>query len=563
MRIPEYDPREDRLHVIQTSEQTAHIEVPRSWRLWSGWCPRWWESYIQTWRERQDPMDDKDFEEITAFPALKPDETIFHVGLPDRTRNQLGWYHVKPWPPRSLPTVGDGHERSATGGDVPVELFDIVLKCMTCNEMVSSSDIFMSKRELGLISLVCQRWARILQPLIFDTITLRSGEDAHTFLSFHDHPRSPIVRYIHTVVLSQSLTRYPYPPWVHRAFVFTEIMGVWKSRGILKVTLRGPTPPEKFTKGVCEMLPKSVPWSFTSVTYLNLEDLHFKKLDDFMRIPRELPLIQWLQCSNVTWKDTSSEELPPTVHYRDLGRQTDTGVKYALRRCTDDRAAIWFAALLAPRWRNRLERSDAHQICRIASAFTQDIGERVIWTGRHEHHLWFDTSCPVTVYFTVQMARQARRVQAITLDVSYFTEERLKCSDWAAIDRLTIALSSLETLLIYSNSRDNLLLFYKKVVVQKMPNFHGLSKLKYALLSRRGGESTYTFVACSEDKVRTIGTIIDPLDTNLMTTQQAWEVCAGNFEAGAGCVSAAAIQRIAVAIGKTGDTLEGRFRGEQ
>ncbi|KAJ3553715.1 hypothetical protein NM688_g3464 [Phlebia brevispora] len=506
MGLAGYSPLWDRLQVIQTSESSSvNIEVPRSWRLWSGWSPRRWAMDDKEWKEWWDPMDDKDFGETTAFPALHPHETIFHVGLPDYTRNQRGWYHVTRWPS----TTADGHERGTTGPDVPVELFDFFLDYMTCKKgKASAHDILMSKRELGLISLVCRRWAHTLRPLIFPTIILRSGEDAQTLLSFLNHPHSSIAHYIRMVILSQSLTQYPYKPWMHNVSLFSKIVGVLKSTAMVKVALCGPLPAGKFTKGVCEMLPRFTPWSFEGVGGLELKDLHFKKLGDLMRMPRDLPSLQWLQCSNVTWEDSSSEELPPTSRY--LSRRALKGrgdwIPYILSGCTDDRAAIWFAVLLTLKWQDRLEQGDAHCICRIASAlWLNDVGGASgASADRYEDCLRFKAPTGwVYVYFTDRVPQQPRRVRAIRLDATDCSERALECSDWEAIDRLAMALPFLRTFLIWSNSRDCLLLFHNKVVVQKMHNFRGSRKLKYGLQSLDKG-GLCTRVSCSEDKVRDI-----------------------------------------------------------
>ncbi|KAJ3555676.1 hypothetical protein NM688_g2443 [Phlebia brevispora] len=537
------DSRCDALEVIQTSESSVSIEVPKNWRLWSGWRPRWWRRQgwddddhhwrTSEWEELGDPMDNNDFDMATAFPALKPDGTVFHVGLPDYTRNQRGWYHIKPWPLRSLLTVS-ADERGATGADVPVELFDILLKYIRLEREYDYDDggIPMDKRELGLISLACGRWARTLRPLIFRMITLRSIEDAHTLLSFLHHPHSSIAPYIDVVVLSQSLTPYPYLPWVHRTPVFDQIMGALKTEcPDLEIAFCGPLPNGKFTKGICEMLPRSVPWAFIGVKCLHLKDLQFKKLGDLMRIPRELPSLRTFICRDIIWEDTSPEELPPTSQY--LSWRTDS-VEYELRSCTDDRAAAWLAALLAPRWRDRLEESDAHQICRIASALSQNLdGRKLVYSTayRLEESLYFywPKTGSVTVYFTDRVARQARRVRAIEWDVSRHVDEQdLECSDWEAIDRLTMALPSLGTLLIRPECRDDVLLFHKKVVTQKMPSLHGSNKLKYALKSydseRHPDRYIYTPVACSGDKVHVIGPTtqsITPEESLLPSAEQS------------------------------------------
>ncbi|KAJ3559789.1 hypothetical protein NM688_g127 [Phlebia brevispora] len=486
------------LQVIQASGSSVNIEVPRSWRLWSGWGPREWDDLRQEWKEWEDALNDEDFSGAAIFPALKPNENVFHVTLPSYTRKQRGWYRVKPWPPRPPRTVTDGREQGAMGGDVPVELFDIVLNHIAHGEGMADYAIFMSKQELGLISLVCRRWARTLQPHIFRKVTLRSGEDFRTFLSFLRDPHSSIVRYVNTITLSQSVAQYPYMPWIHSVVSVTDqAVRALKKAGnslhamSLQVALDGPLPTGKFTKGICEMLPRSVPWSFAAVTMLVLRDLHFKKLGDLVQIPRELPSLRRLDCSNVTWDDPSPQELPPTSQYlsRSAGQQDQ--MWYTLRGCTDDGAAAWFAALLAPRWRDRLEQSDAHQICRIASAFRQDVDKNKLEeSSGFRYDTWLQFLTPagwVDVYFTDRVARQERRVRAIVLNVTGYSDEVFKCADWDAIDRLTMALPALEALLVYAYSHDDLLHFHQTAVVQKMPNFRGSSKLKYALRSFAGG----------------------------------------------------------------------------
>ncbi|KAJ3559034.1 hypothetical protein NM688_g584 [Phlebia brevispora] len=527
MKLEAYDPFWWRLQAIRTSESSVNIEVPRNWRLWSGWCPRRWAG--RQWEEWPDSMDDKGFDEATAFPALKPDETVFHVELTGYMRNQRGWYHIKPWPPHSSPTVADGWERNATGADVPVELFDILLKYIRLDKAHYDDDggILMDKRELGLISLVCPRWLRILRPLIFSRITLRSGEDACTLLSLLHHPHSSIAPYIETVVLSQSLTPYPYLPWLHRTHVFDQIVGALKTEPFdhrLKMVFCGPAPTGKFTKGVCEMLPRSVPWAFIGITYLKLTDLHFKKLGDLMRILKELPSLDEFFCCNVTWEDSSSEELPPTSHY--LNGQTDTAVLYELRGSTDNRAVFWFAALLAPRWRDRLDQNDAHQICRIASALWQHVDITklggLVATRRKDQMSIEAKSLDVDVYFKDPVARQPRRVQAIALDVRGYSEEALKYCDWEAFDLLTMAFPLDRPLIVYSYSHAHLLWFHKKVVIEKIPRSHNSSKVKYALYPSQGqdSDSMYTPVACSGDRVRAI----DPSHTLRATPAKIQQV---------------------------------------
>ncbi|KAJ3559792.1 hypothetical protein NM688_g123 [Phlebia brevispora] len=387
-------------------------------------------------------------------------------------------------------------------------------------ELRSEVSLTMSKRQRGVISLVCRRWADTLRPWIFDSITLRSREDADALFSLSLRPHSDVLDYINVIEVSQSLTQYPYRPWIHTVYPAFDKLD---SRiPAIHLTLCGPLPEGKFMKSICERLPASVPLYFTSITRLTLTNLHFRRVTDLVRIPRELPSLQFVHCRDITWNCPSSAEMPPASQYLSRMPVSDLdGITYALQGCTDNSVAGWFTALLAPRWRDRVQQSDAHIICHIASALARNIDSSKVpeWTmqaTREEDHLGFigrDENDPEMCLFpefrahlTQHVAAHARQVRAIwfhPLDVSATLEH----SDWEAIGSVTATLPSLEALIIISASHADLLSFHNQILVPKMPSFHQSSKLKYVISSydERRDEQRVRFVSCTEDKVHDAG----------------------------------------------------------
>ena len=111
---------------------TVQLEIYAQWRLWSG-------SYADNGKSSpstiNDPLDWRTYSDTTSFPTLKPDFTVF--GVPRRSRKQRGWYQVKkrnassPSSPLVYP--------SATGADVPPELFDRIIEAIAPNYLQDTS----------------------------------------------------------------------------------------------------------------------------------------------------------------------------------------------------------------------------------------------------------------------------------------------------------------------------------------------------------------------------------------------------------------------------------------
>ncbi|KAJ3535802.1 hypothetical protein NM688_g6926 [Phlebia brevispora] len=507
----------DYLQIIQTSTATVEIEVPRNWRLWSGWpTDRVWEEVLREWHVKTDPMDQEGFDGDAAFPTFKPDADVFHVGLPNYSRRQRGWYSVRPWPPLKFMSMSaDGSGPPAAGANLPPELFDLIMSSIRLDYKISPScPVRMNKQELGRVALVCRRWASFFQRQIFETISLRSSQDLDALSSFLRHPKSRIVEYIQHIIISQSQAQRPCPPWTHR--VIATCRSKLPELHSTIMVLAGPSSMGYYPRSICEMLPRSAPWRFTGIQHLVLDGLHFPKLERFIRVPRELPSLSEVTCINVTWNRSDDEGVPPISSYLTWSAQRH--IKYTLSMCTDNVAAAWFAAALTPRMQDRLHEVDAHQIYAVASALVRHIDmarypfHRVVSyrnlaegsLGFHAFYQPFMTRLTPSVQFHLLplVPRQARRVKAITVDFEDMPlSEMLDHTDWAMIDALAATMSTLETLLVHTHTPATLLVFHKHVLAERMPTFARSAKLRYAISVPKG----YSRVVCSEDKVCAVG----------------------------------------------------------
>ncbi|KAJ3536567.1 hypothetical protein NM688_g6821 [Phlebia brevispora] len=525
MEWHEYNP----LSVIQVSDSTTvKVEVPREWRFWSGWTDgRVWNKMYEVWIEGKDVMDEENFDEDAAFPRLKPNLEVLQVGSPNYTRKQRGWYHIRPWPP-SLPgtmSAAPGTGRHVTGADIPPELFDIIIKHIGFHE----GAVALKKRELGRIALVCRRWADILQGKIFEKITLRSREDFVVFSSLISHPQSRIPIPAQRVELLQPLTQYPLKPWVH-TLPPSQLLRSEEWSRVFCMVLSGPLPPRKSTRSIWNMIPTMSPLSYRGIYELELRNLHVGKLGDLIRIPRELPSLTQLTLWDVTWEEWPDKETSAFPVQSCVTRKV-SGTDYIatrLRRCTDNVAAVWFSSLLATRRRDQLELHEAHQVCRMASAFVQGIDkvkfsdygvtsmryvDSIHFFATHEGH---KLTPEVTVYITPRVIGLNRHLRAIRINF-YFTTvfEAIGHADWQAVDACIAALPTVETILATFLSNDDVILFHE-TVVQKIPNLTHLKKAKYAsrtLVGQYPGDNRATgfqHVSCSGNEVHAAGQLFTP-----------------------------------------------------
>ncbi|KAJ3531933.1 hypothetical protein NM688_g7498 [Phlebia brevispora] len=463
------------------------LEIPKEWRFsrisYPGrgpikWDRAWTETgprYIPKMQEVTDPMDEEKYKESTAFPLLKPNIEVFGLPPPATLRRQRGWYQRKRWPP----TKGKEVVRwtgAATGADVPQELFDNVIRHL----YLRHSGVRASKRELGQISLVCRRWAKLIRPKIFEQLELRNRDDADTLLSFVRCPTSVISGYIKSLTLKLSVNLYPYAPWIHTVCFL--ILHRLPTKPDIELTVEGPLPSNKAMTGVHDMVPPTYPHCSSGITYLGLCDVQFKSFVDIMRTIGDMPNLQQVNLSKVTWNHSQDEEFrPPPARRARFKRHPQYHMDH-------------------------LDELDADRLYRITSLLK---GSNMTYLQRGNmgpdafiimvqglNHIFLHY---VYVILTSHVEGQPRHIQAIAFGSGTRRWQKLVDVDWKEIDNLIASLSALETLLFFFEGKDDVLPVHRDIIAQKMAHFKHSHKLKYALNFGFYADKTWAQVACADD----------------------------------------------------------------
>lgn len=353
----------------------ARLDIPLEWWLWKGYLHdtptnhTGDEQLLRYWSCPSDPVDDPNYDEWKAFPSVTPRFDVFGPG--PRTRKQRGWVQVAQ---RHRDHSGLGypqdHGHLATAADIPPELFDVILAHIytLCGD----------KRVLSSISLVCRRWAYLMQPRIFWNITLRDRSDVNALCGFTLSRRSRVASYIREVKLSLDVTEGPSPPWVHtfcavlvpRLHVVTQSYP-WN----ISLDVIGPLPHSQTMKNVHNMLPKPLlSWMSQGITNLKLLALSFRTFADLLQMLQGFPTLYFVDFEALAWKRTVGYNKRPVTSYLNATpRLHDREISYSVQGCSDNAASTWLSILLAPTRADRLNEEEAGLMCRLGSALVQYI----------------------------------------------------------------------------------------------------------------------------------------------------------------------------------------------
>lgn len=390
----------------------TQLEIPPQWMLWRVYHVDdvpwdWWihdaeedeESKItDEGRDLQalwvsgryvrdgDPMDEEDFDEAASFPAFKPDRDLF--GPPRRCRKQRGWYYVKRWSPATRAIEFPPQEEYATGADVPPELLNNIVKCFWKDRG--------NDRQLGALRLVCRHWERLCTQVFFLLQTLRTHEDVMDRLAGLEKRRGwgwqayPILNlHLHLDVIHNS-----------RGLIATVQMKLLPKLDVptfMRLTIRGPLPAGRRLTSIYLSSPCRSPWRPLRIQNLTLHDLHFRNLDDLVRVLRELPFLWSVGGSGITW------DSGPDVYPRATSFIPGQGSSHRTEYDFEDRPHLnaMLACVLSPSGTPRIAQPDANLLCAVASAFTHAPCSRstrsyeIITMCESAPRLWYSglTSC--------------------------------------------------------------------------------------------------------------------------------------------------------------------------
>lgn len=297
--------------------RTLELEIKGAWWMWRGCLQDYFlgydtEAFCANPVQGIDPMDRYDHKEVSAFPMQKPNFDIF--GIPRRTRSQRGWYQVQPHPKAQAKDISvlsippSSSDAPATGADLPIELVKLVGQMMSEVLEWSRDD---DRRTMMACALVCRYWAN---QFLYKMFKLTSTDSRQRALGLLEFGRSSACWY--------------------RRFVQPEVYMTMKSLGELPFMhplpchtykhawLRGPLPRSwKTMRSVHWGLPRPVPRSFSSgIISLALTDIHFQRFSDLVDLVCELPDVQHLHCTKVTWGT-----LPDTILTLSRRRRTHKG----------------------------------------------------------------------------------------------------------------------------------------------------------------------------------------------------------------------------------------------
>lgn len=175
---------------------------------------------------------------------------------------------------RSLPPVQSLDETLCTAADLPEEFFERIIDFLADGGTRDDDEhlIEVTKRELGLCSLVNRWWAAAFRPRIFEEITLRSVDDVHTLSSFLQSPGSVVGSYVDYLNLHPSAIGVP---WVH--LVHTIVWQRLDRRPVVSLHMdhRDEKASSKPLTSVHQLLPRALPPSFSRFTNLEISNHHF------------------------------------------------------------------------------------------------------------------------------------------------------------------------------------------------------------------------------------------------------------------------------------------------
>ncbi|KAJ3556270.1 hypothetical protein NM688_g2117 [Phlebia brevispora] len=408
----------------------------------------------------------------------------------------------------------------ATAADIPYELHDLILFFFHVLEDTwrgyqwERNHVTLSKRELGQIALVCRHWSDLMQPKIFEKITLRHRVDVESLLPLVLNPTTRITKYIKHIQGSFSITIHPYSPWLH--VISLRVLPRLHVESIkFNLSIEGPASSKQHITSIHGSVPRHFPWFSRGIEKLELSNLHFKQFEHFSRLLKELTSLERLKCRQVTWDISPDYQIPQVTSY--LSRPAFSKVDYTAEGCTNDRLAAWLCWSLAPTRADVLEQRDAIRLYHITLALTQHVDSEKypgfkVTSSRQQDHLSFRITCHggdptprVYVYFTPRAVDTRRRVRAIAL---YFALNSLPLSeiisqiDWVAIDQEAVAFGTLvRFLLVFYTQDDSVAVLHRDVVNPLLTGLTLTDKIRYAVNKDLDEFYGWIQVTCRQDEI--------------------------------------------------------------
>ena len=322
---------------MRAVKKDFRFEVERQWWIWHGYMPysRAEERFLESpefsgkrLNFLRDPMDERWYNEETAFPLHKP--AIDVLGIPRRSRKQRGWYRVRSR--FQLPLTGPLYitvlRNELTAVDLPPELIRLIVEATRSGR---------SPTTMASCARVCSHWARALQPQLFEYVILRSPVEAKQFLKIPRTSWNKLRQFNIRLSIEDKLSDAPF---VH---LFPRMQSIFGAKSSL--SLSGPLPTRNGTRlrSIHGRLPRTPPRScFTFLRSLTISNVSFCSYVALCDVVREIPNLEDFTGVDLSWESESAE--PQLAAWATAPRMTPHLDSVALHNCVSRQN--WLALLL-------------------------------------------------------------------------------------------------------------------------------------------------------------------------------------------------------------------------
>ena len=198
--------------------------------------------------------------------------------------------------------------------EVPEELFERILWHAVRRDpyqLLTMEGRREYRRLLVRGSAVCKYWARLSRLVLFQSITLRTLDDAMTLCEMVEAPRLPgvdpvaeLLAHLHLDMNNES------PPWIHHVFllIYPKIHPRFKPEiSVILLCHHGDSAMEKPWRSLHASLPRTVPPSLMQVHKLNLNHVSLRDWHTPARMIASVsPSLQYLNASFCTFRSKLS-----------------------------------------------------------------------------------------------------------------------------------------------------------------------------------------------------------------------------------------------------------------
>ncbi|KAF7792863.1 hypothetical protein EIP86_003964 [Pleurotus ostreatoroseus] len=253
----------------RVEEQVVWLERPKAWRYEPKWAMEWDQQDVQKIAKHWVPM-------LFCSPG------VFR-----------GWYQIesntKPRTPSSRHASDEPltRIRFATAESIPEELFAYILSSY-------------NKRALAKCSQVCRYWAEKCRPRLFQSLSLRkSPQRVFEFVQFQRDPDCKFLPYLKTLrnlPVNEVASKQRPGPWMH------VLAQAWDGDAVSEtVRIHGPVGESVVNiRSVHFSVARSpLPLHFSrNISKLLLNNIHFRRFEDSVRMACELPDLEWFLCED-------------------------------------------------------------------------------------------------------------------------------------------------------------------------------------------------------------------------------------------------------------------------